>query len=386
MKRNILLLLWAIIIAVPFEAAANRAYKAMSDAYLYKYVDSHVEKIGEITKGDTVYSTSETEAYIAEHADDGIKYIPVEYNGQNGHVMLSSYYPIRIESTDTLHHVMDSAPKSRTPFERFLVPEMDWALNHSGGPGSWLCWILVFTAAAAAFVVLSARGIIPRIAPLLCGLSLVAVSACEIMYLLSYHNNILWFIMPSCVGGWGHTILNFLLLAIVVGVQTGGLYFVWQSVLNRDSDEDAPKWIIDASFWPVVLGIALMIMVWVDSNDIEASTYLIALGTLLIPAIAGMAWMFYQKRFADGIVYPVILFLGSLGLSAALMIMSMLIVVVAVVVAILGFLVIAGLSALSALFGGNEVEVYTRDGRVVKGTKNWDGTVSGRDGRKYHVK
>ncbi|MDE6108800.1 MAG: hypothetical protein K2F72_00760, partial [Muribaculaceae bacterium] len=310
----------------------------------------------------------------------------VEYNGKNGYVMLSSYYPIRIESTDTLHHVMDSAPKSRTPFERFLVPEMNRAMNLSGGPASWLLWILAFTAAATAFLVLSFRGIIPKIAPLLCGLSLVAVSACEVMYLLSYHNNILWFIMPSCVGGWGHTILNFLLLSIVVGIQAGGLYYVWRTVLDNDPDEDAPKWIVDASFWPVVLGIALMIMVWVDSNDIEASSYLIALGTLLVPAIAGMGWMFYQKRFADGIIYPAILFLSSLGLSAGLMIMSMLIVLVIVVAAILAVAILAALSFLSALFGGEEVEVYTRDGRVVKGTKNWDGTVSGRDGRKYHVK
>ncbi|MDE6498385.1 MAG: hypothetical protein K2L21_06980, partial [Muribaculaceae bacterium] len=379
---------WAIIAVAPFDATANRAYKAMSDAGLYEFNDGGSKKgqLAEIAKGDTVYATAATEAFIAEHDGERMPYIPVEYKGMAGSVMFSSFYPVRIESSDTLRFVSDSALKDRSPLERFLMPEMNWAMNHSGGPASWLLWILAFSAVAAAAAIMYSRGVLARMMPLACGLSLVAVSACEIMYLLSYHNNVLWFIMPSCVGGWGHTILNFLLLAIVVGIQTGGLYFVWRMVLNSDPDEEAPKWIVDASFWPVVLGIALMIMMWVDSNDIEASSYLIALGTLLIPAVAGMGWLFYQKRFSDGIIYPSILFLGSLGLSAGLMIMSMLIVLVIVVVAILAVAILAALSFLSAFFGGEEVEVYTRDGRVVKGTKNWDGTVSGRDGRKYHVK
>ncbi len=388
MKKNLLLLVWAILVAVPADAASASAYKAMCDTHLYEFYSGKGkrEQIAEIAKGDTVYFTAETEAFIDEHRDDRLLYLPVEYKGRRGEINFSNYYPIRIESGDTLRYVHDSSLKNRTPIERFMVPQMEWAMNHSGGPASWLGWILAFTGVAIAGAVMMMKGLIPRVAPLVCGLAVSAVSACEIMYALSYHNTLLWFVYPSCVGGWGHSILNFLLLAVVIAVQCGGLYLVWYDALDRDPDEKAPKWISGGAFWPVALGVALLIMMWIDNGDMAASTYLIALGTMLVPALAGMAWMFFQKRFADGIVYPLLFLTGSLGLIMALMIMSMFIVLVVVGVAVLCVIVIAALSALSVLFGGDRVKVITNDGRTVTGTKNWDGTVSGDDGNKYHVK
>ncbi len=88
MKKNLLLLVWAILVAVPADAASASAYKAMCDTHLYEFYSGKGkrEQIAEIAKGDTVYFTAETEAFIDEHRDDRLLYLPVEYKGRRGEI------------------------------------------------------------------------------------------------------------------------------------------------------------------------------------------------------------------------------------------------------------------------------------------------------------
>lgn len=392
MIKKILLIMVIAIIGFSLPMSANKAYKTISETHLYELNEKGgiKQKLCPIEKGDTVYATAETDSYIAENEGNRLRYIPVEYGGRKGMASFSALYPIKLSPTDTLRYVHDSAIKDRTAAERFLVPAMDRAINITPGPATWLIAVLITLACAILFVVLGWLKSPTMLWLYLAAVSLVAVSASEIMFILSFHQHVLWFILPSQVGGWGHTILNFLLMAIIVtaqGLALAGVWFMGLSGKNshREGDE-IPIWLTCSALWAVPLGLALIVINWCDKGDIPASTYLITFGTLLIPAICGAVYGFMHRRFTEGIVFPLMLVAGSLGLACSVMILGMviiLVVVVAVVVVILGG---AALSFLGTALGMERTKIVTDDGRVMGATKNLDGTVTGDDGNKYKIR
>lgn len=382
MKRNLLLLFLATLL-FPFFTYGNTAYKALSDASLYEMSEKgSVKKICDIPKGDTIYATERTHAYIAEHDGERLLYIPFEYKGKNGYVSLTFFYPIKLDPSDQLTYIQTSSLKSRNPIERFLVPQMQWSMNLYSGPTRWIYTVLLFTALALILWALYFK--YEKSALLLAlGGSLVAISVCEVFYALSFQSLFIWFLKPDTAGGWWMAILNFLLLLIVTCTQIGGLYYVWSHSL--DEVKKVPGWIKTISFIPVLLGIALIIMAWIDNGDMPGSTYIYALCSLCIPALCGMAWFFSNKQWGAGVIYPIIYILSSVGLTLTIMIAGFMIFLIGVVI-VLAILALSALwGGLSVLFAGKEVEVITNEGKTVRGTTNLDGTVSGYDGKTYEV-
>ncbi|MDE6577023.1 MAG: hypothetical protein K2J82_01545 [Muribaculaceae bacterium] len=382
MKRNLMVIIVTLLL-LPLASYANKAYKSMSQTSLYEMTErGTVKKICEIAKGDTIFATARTEAYIADHQGERLKYIPFEYKGKNGYVSLTWFYPIKLDPSEKLNYVQTASLSNRNPMERFLVPQMEWAINIYSGPTRWLYVILTFSAITLILWVLYFK-YEKSVLFWAFGGSLVAISIFEVIYALSFQNLFMWFIKPDTAGGWGMAILNFCLLAIVTGIQTGGIYYVCGRCL--DEIKKAPGWIKKASLMPVLLGIVLIILPWLDNGDMPGTTYIYVICSLLIPALSGMAWCFLNKQWTEGVLFPILYLLASAGLTLSIMITGLMIFVIGVVIvlAILGLSAIFG--GLSVLFAGKEVKVITNDGRTVRGTTNLDGTVSGYDGKTYEV-
>lgn len=377
------LLLLISVILLTFTAGANRAYKALADTPLYEKGDQSVKEIGEIHRGDTVLTNETTEAYILENTDKPFSYLPIEYNGKSGWITYTLFYPVKLDQTDTLRYVNSSSLSNRDPAERYLVPQMEWAMNIYSGPTGWVYGIMISTGLLILFTILRIK-MKSQLSLILMGLALVSMSVCEIMHILSFHESLLWFVYPTTAGGWGHAILNFFLLAIVTGFQTFGIYLVWTGGLES-APASAPKWIEDIVFLPIIIAIALLIAMLVDKGETPLSTYILIMSSLAIPAVCYLGWMFMQKRFVEGCVYPILYLLAAVGLCFSLMVTGLLIILVIIALVVAGIALAFAWGALSTVFGGREVTVITNDGRTVKGTENLDGTVSGYDGKKYHV-
>lgn len=403
MLRNILLLLLVTLISIPSAMSANKAYKVMGETSLVDRIDGKRTKLVTLEKGDTVYATEETEAYLAEHDGGKITNLPVEFKGTRGYATFSYVYPIKITPQDTLAFIQTKQVKDRVAQERFLVPAMEWAMNVSPSHMTWIYLIFISLVCAGVFTALAGKKPLYYVGLVLAGISLCVTTFAEVMYLLCFHNYVIWFVKPSVVGGWGHVILNFIILSLVLAAQVGLFYFIWkQSFKNEidmdekksseddEDDEDTPSWLVKMAFWPVALGVLLMVLIWVDyfeDNTMSAGAYLIAFASLGVCALCGAAYQFYNKRWLQGILFPVLYIGGGIGIACLIMILGMLVVLVAVVAVIFGLLAAGAIGAVAGLFGaGRRVTGYTDDGTKITGTQDAFGNVKGDDGNTYKIK
>ncbi len=405
-KRIILLLILAAVIVVP-AIGANKAYKALTETSLWDKNEGQRRELAVIAKGDSIYTTPEADAYIAERQEKGtqISYLPMEYNGKKGYIDLSDVYPIKISAQDTLTFLQTRKETYRSAQERFLVPELEWAMNQPVSHIGWIYTALISLACAGIFAFLPAKKPFYYINLALTGVALTVTSVAEIMYLLSFHKQILWFMKPDIVGGWGHTILNFIIFSIAIGAQVVLFYYVWRNSLNDgfvaeneddtnsadfyDDDERHPAWLDKLAYLPLGVGVFLMIAEWVSyfqDGTLGPNLYISAFATLGIAALIGMGYQFSKKRWIQGIIFPVLYVTSSIGIACCVMILGMIVVLVVIVGAIFGVIVMMALSAIGGiLFGRERVTGYTSDGRKVTGTKDMYGNVKGDDGNTYTI-
>lgn len=408
LKRIFLLLILVTIVTFP-ASTVNKVYKALSETTLWDKNEGGKREIAIIEKGDSVYTTAETERFFQENEGGQIHYFPVEYKGKKGFVSKSQIYPVKANAEDTLTYMQTKYVKERVAQEKFLVPEMEWAMNL---PVSHMGWIYVVLASLvcaglSACTTTKKTMFYPGLA--LTGIFLTLTSGAEIMYLLCFHDHVLWFVQPSVVGGWGHVILNFILLSMVFAAQGGLFYFMWKQSFNsfldieekvrkdhddedeeEEDDDKTPSWLGKLAFWPFGLGLVLMILIWVDyfqEGTMSADVYIWAFATLALCALCGMGYQLSKKRFLQGLVYPVLYITSGIGLACGVMILGMLMVLVIIVGAIFLAIALMALSAAAgALFGRERVTGYTDDGRKVTGTKDMYGNVKGDDGNTYTIK
>lgn len=401
MKRIIsVLCLLAVVVGYGLSAAAvtNKLYRTLpKETELYDKNEGGKKELLKVLQGDTLHASAATEAYLIENEGKEISYIPVEYRGIKGWVSADNIYPVKALPTDTLTHLSVSAANDLEPIERFARPAIDWALNRTENHMSWLYVLFIALGASMLFFGLSSVHKAVRLpALILSGVALVAASGAEIMYILAYPEHLLWFLKPSIAGGWWRVILNFLILAVTLTVQMGMFYGLWalsfNDVLplrkNQKDDEDVPEWVDGLAIYPAGLGVVLMVMYLIDAftgNDWSAVPYLVALGTLVIPAICGMIYQFILGRWLRGIIFPVIYVAAAPGITITVFMLSLviLLVIVAGIVIALGASLVVG--AIAGLFngGGGRVTGYTSDGRKVTGWRGLDGKIRGDDGRTY---
>lgn len=402
MKRIInvfCMLVLAIGSAMTVSAASNKLYRTMpAESTLYDKNEIGKKELLKVLQGDTLHASAATEAYLIENEGKEISYIPVEYRGIKGWVATDEIYPIKALPTDTLTHLSVSAADDLEPIERFARPAIDWALNRTENHMTWLYALFIALGVSLLFGGLSSVHKAVRLpALILSGLALVAASGAEIMYILAYPDHLLWFLKPSVAGGWWKVILNFLILAVTFTVQCGLYYGVWALSFNdilplrkdQKDDEDVPEWINGLSMYPLGLGVVLMVMYLIDAftgNDWTAVPYLVAFGTLVIPAVCGMVYQFIIGQWFRGIVFPIIYVAAAPGITITVFMLSIVILLVIVAGIVIGLVIALGVGAIAGIFSGSSnrrVTGYTSDGRKVSGWRGANGTVLGDDGRTY---
>lgn len=410
MRKQLFLFFIAVLFAgIGASAAANKAYVALEESPLYILNEKGVieEKLPvRVAKGDTVYATSQTFNYLEEHKGERIVRFPIEYQGTKAFIYVDNIHPIRLEPGDTLSYITDSKIEIGSFREQKIIPAMEWAMNVTKDPMQWIYLALIAVGCALAFsflINLKGMGVIGLT---LVGISLAVMSGAEIMYYLSYEPHALWFLKPSLVGGWGHVILNFLILSAACACQAFLFYHMWESSFtigdnlairmvkkdefdddddedddNDDNDNGILQWIIKAAFLPFLIGIAYMVLVLFSAS---ATIYMILGATLLVAAAAGAIYQFVKGRIIQGIIFPVCFLAGSLGLIVLVMTLSIILVLVAIVGAVVGLAVALVLSAIGGfLFGGERVDFIDENGNKQSGTKQRDGLVKGDNGNLY---
>ena len=131
-----------------------------------------------------------------------------------------------------------------------------------------------------------------------------------------------------------------------------------------------------------------MVMYLIDAftgNNWSAVPYLVALGTLVIPAICGMIYPFILGRWFRGIVFPSIYVAAAPGIAITVFMLSLVILLVIVAGIVIALGVTLGIGAIAGIFngGGGRVTGYTSDGRKVTGWRGLDGKIRGDDGNTY---
>lgn len=388
--RMFFLFLLVSVIGTTTALSANKAYKVLGKARIYEFENkSHNQFLVEANKGDTIYATPDTEPYIRANEGQRMQYIPAEYKGTRGWVELNGIYPIKLASEDTLVFDYSSAIKNRSAIERYLTPQMEWAMNL---PYNYLTWIyaiivsLIVAACLCFAAVVCEKVLIRNILFGLTSFSLLAMSAFEVLYILSFYKNVIWFILPSVVGGWGYAILFLVVMSIVLAAQAYLLHLSWSRPFREQASEDTP-WVGYLSVIPVILGLVLLVMMWVDyacDTPFAPKVWIWTFGSLALPALVGLICHFRHGRILSGIIFPVCYMGIGIGMSICIMVLSM-IILLAIVVGILGVLaVIFGFSFLGALFGsGDRVKGYTEDGKAVTGWEDIHGNIHGDDGKIY---
>lgn len=389
----------------------NKAYRTFRDVSLIDRVDGKRQKLITTQPGDTLYVTEEAESYIENNNSGPLKYLPVEYKGVRGYAQLSDMYPVKISETDPLVYMQRKQLEDRVAQERFLVPAMEWAMNAGPGHMTWIWLVFISLGCAVVFACMATSPRLFYLGLILAGLSLAVTTVAEIMYMLCFHDYVLWFLYPSVVGGWGHVILNYILFSIAMAAQVGVFYFVWKQSFNSkveeekaekknddddddDDDEGTPSWLTKLAFWPVAAGIVLMFVTWIDfaaDSSFTPMPYLAVFGSLAVCALCGLGYQFYRKRWWQAVVFPVLYVAGGIGITCVVMIQGMLVVVVAVGAVIFGLIAGAALGAVVGAFGmiggaGRRVGGYTDDGKKVTGTQDAFGNVRGDDGKTYKMK
>ena len=391
--------------------AANRAYKTLQEARLHETESNHGDDtILKIEKGDTVYATEQTFAYITEKEGQAMHYIPVEYKGKKGWISLSNVYPIKLEPEDVLVFDHSVSLKDRSAIGRYMTPTIEKVKNLPVSHMGWIYWTIILTAMAALVFfmaygagdndVLDKEGNPVKkskaarfmeqhsgIFYCVCAILLVGVSFTEMMYVFSFYDHILWFAKPSVVGGWGHVILNFFIFSTVIATQTLLIYMVWKETIRAGKYD---KWVNNLAFAPIALGFIFMIMYWVDyasDTPIEAKTYMILFWALVIVAVIGMIYLIKGKHYIEALIIPVCFVGASIGLTVLTMVLSMLMVLVIIVGAIGALLIGAVLGGVCGLLFGKKMTTgVTDDGRKVKGWTDANGVFHGDDGNLYNTK
>lgn len=377
------------IVAVFPANKTNRAYKVLGHARIYEFEDKgHNKFLAEAHHGDTIYATEKTESFISSKEGKRMRYIPVVYHDTLGWVELSNVYPIRLSQEDSLYFVHSKSLEDCAPIERHLTPQMEWVMNLPATHMTWLYAILVSLLVAGVFCFAAVgcdKAVLRNIFFGLTSVSLLAMSAFEVLYVLGFYDHVLWFIYPSVVGGWGYALLFLLSMFLVFVVQSMLFYVSWSRPF-KEPDSDATPWVGMLPVVPLVLGPVLMVLVWVDyacDTPFASSTWLWLLSPLALSALIGMLWHFRYGRILSGIVFPVCYVGIGLGLSLVVMLFSA-VVLVAIVIGVLGVLaVVVGFSFLGALFGGSRVKGYTSDGKAVTGWEDLQGNIHGDDGKIY---
>lgn len=400
MMRKILSVLLVAILTAVTAPAENKAYVSLSDTKLVN-TDTGVgrSELATIEKGDTLFANEETAAYIAANEGERIMYLPVTHKGIKGFVDYAQVYPVKTSPDDRLVFVHDSSIKNRGMEERFLVRQMEWAMNAT--PGHMTLLYLIFVALAVGMVAYAVSSKIERFASaglVTTAVALMVTAGAEIMYILSFYQNMLWFVSPSKCGGWWHTILNLVLMGAVFATQFVLFALVWvksfwrktavtgKAAKSADGEvEYAPMWLSMCVFLPLAAGVILLILMWVNyfmDGRLPGMAYVLCFATMLVPAVIGMIWQFTKKRWADGVFYALLYVVCGSGIAYSIMILGMLFIAIAIIAGFIACALGIALGALGVMNNmGESVRIVDKFGHTVGyGTRDVFGTVKDEDG------
>ena len=404
MKR--ILFLIAAIISITYSAAAqNKAYRALSDFTLRENIDGRRVEVGTVAEGDTLYATEETYRYLEEVGDEGSRYIPLVHNNVRGSVDVRDIYPVKLEATDTIYHVHAKSPQSRTFIERFLVPQMNFAVNLSYPILTWF-WILLYSLCGGIiFAFLNYKTRFKTLSLLFLGISLSAAAIAEIFYFLSTMNFTAWFMAPGRVG-WGKAIINFLILSGICALQ-GGLFIIFcgramvasnsGSILRLGPADDRyernngsffktlQSLYVFAAFLPILLGFALLIMEWIDyffDSSWSPVPYIVLFGLIGLTGVIGMIFKIINQEWVEAIIVPVCYIIGGVGITLSVALMGIMM-IFALVLA--GLIIVALAFAIGVLFGHEKIMGSLPDGTEIKGYVDSFGRFKADDGKTYKV-
>lgn len=403
--KKLLILLFAVACVLPL-GAQNRAYIALQEAPLYLLDEKGVVKktlSQTVAKGDTVYATQKTHDFIEENQWDRKIRLPIEYKGTEAYIYIDNIHPIKLEDTDVLKYIVDHSMDPESFQAQKILPMMEWAMNVTPNPLVWMYIALIALICGIGFRFLSGVKGFGVLGLSLVGLSLAVMSGAEIMYFLSYEPHATWFLKSGIVGGWGRVILNFIILAAVCAGQGYLFYDLWKSSFTvgdrlkfslRKKDEydydwedeeelETPKWLTYAAYLPVAIGVLLIIFVIAKAT---ATAYFVLGGIIVAAGLAGAIYQFSKGRMVQGVIFPISYILAAVGLTAMVMTLSVILILVAIVGVIVGFAVAFALSFIIGLLKGPErVSFVDQYGRKHSGTRQWDGTVKGDNGKYYKV-
>ncbi|MCH5235387.1 MAG: hypothetical protein J1E16_08820 [Muribaculaceae bacterium] len=401
----------SIIFCVNHIYAENKAFKGIKEINLVDELTGKRKTLITVEKGDTMYANETTNQFLIENDGGTIHYIPVEYKGITGYAQSHEIYPIKLSEQDTLKFIQTKRLEDRTVQERLLVPAIEWTMNTVSDYMTWFWFILFSIVAALIFFVVSFSDKLKSFGLIMVGVSLSAASICEFFYLLHATSYVIWFIYPSVVGGWGHVILNFIIFSALCGVQAGLYYYLAYTCVtgnlqfkvdfkkdedDEDEDEDeAPgSFLKNLGLLPILIGFALMIMIWVDyftGSKMSGTPFIVLISLLGVGGIIELIYLFKYKMWIAGFLMPVFYIVGGIGLAGIVMILGMLSVLIVIAGAIFGFLAILAVGAIGGLIGsmaqaGKRVEGYDEFGNKVTGTLDAFGDVHGDDGKTYKQK
>lgn len=405
--KKLLIILSALAFILPLDAA-NRAYKTLQESPLYLLDEKgDLKKTLPITvaKGDTVYATQETHDFINEFKGAGKNRIPIEYNGTNAFIYLKNIHPIKLEPTDVLEYIDEHKIEPGSFKEQKIVPMMEWAMNFTPNPMIWIYITLIALICGVGCRFLSGVKGYGVIGLSLVGLSLGVMSAAEIMYFLSYEPHATWFLKSGVVGGWGRVILNFIILSAVCAGQGYLFYDLWKSSFTvgdqlkfslrkkaQDEYDDewedeeefgTPKWLLYAAYLPVAIGLLLIIFVIAKAS---VTAYLVLGATIVAAALAGAIYQISKGRMLQGIIFPVSYIVSSVGLTVMVMTLSVILLLVALVGALVALGVAFAVSFIIGLLKGPDRVTFVDEyGRKHTGSRQWDGTVKGDNGKYYKL-
>lgn len=402
--KKLLIFLFAVACVLPL-GAENRAFRTLEEAQLYVENEkgTAVEKIPvKVAKGDTVYANQQTYEYLAENKNKSKTRIPIEYKGTDALIYVKNIHPIKLEDTDVLEYLNDHSVEPGSFQEQTVIPMMEWAMNAYPNPMIWIYIALIALGCGVGFRFLSGVKGFGFIGLTLVGCSLAVLSGAEIMYFLCYEPHALWFLKSGIVGGWGRVILNFIILAIVCGAQAYLFYDLWKSSFtvgdkltisfrkkdyddddDDDEEEKTPKWIVNAAYLPLIFGVAIIVLVIFNAS---ATVYYI-MGALLVgAALAGTFYQCAKGRLIQGIVFPVCFVAAAIGLTVMVMTLGTILLLVAIVgvVAVLAVMFVGSL-LVGLIKGPDRVDFVDQYGRKHSGTRQFNGTVKGDDGKYYKL-
>lgn len=401
MKRFLFLI--AVLISSSYCLAdQNKAYRALSDFTLRNEIDGKRVEVGNVMEGDTLFSTEETYRYLSEVGDEGSRYIPLIHNNIKGIVDVRDIYPIKLETTDTIYHIHAKSPEARTFMERFLVPQMNFAVNLSYPVLTWFWMLLYSLCGGIIFAFLNYKTRYKTLSLIFLGVALSAAAIAEIFYFLSTMNFTAWFMAPGRVG-WGKAIINFLILSGVCAIQCG-LYIVFcgRATVSSDSrsilllNEDKNNTVsfsktlqslyVFAAFLPILLGFALIIMEWIDfflDNKWSPVPYIVLFSLIGLTGFIGMIFKILNKEWIEAIIIPVCYIIGGIGITLLVALMGIMM-IFALILA--GIIIVALAFVIGVIFGHEKIVGSLPDGTEIKGYIDSFGKFKADDGKIYKVK